>query len=566
MTTTSSPSLSFAECSNSSASLRALMWAFVVVLCVWFLTLDARHLLRSDEGRYAEIAREMFVSGDWVTIRYNGLKYFEKPPFHLWMTAIAYHAFGVGEWQARLWAAISGLLGLLVTMLAANRWFGARVALLSGLVLLATPAWNLGSHFNSLDISVAGALACVLASFLIAQHPHSAPRSRRAWMCVAWGAMGVATLTKGLIGIALPGLVLVVYIVVARDWGLWRRLNIVSGMLWLAIITVPWFVLISLRNPEFPQFFFIHEHWQRYTSTVHQRDAPVWYFVPQLLVGFLPWLGLSRGMQAAVRQDHHEGRLRPKLLLGVWAGAIFVFFSLSDSKLPGYIMPIFPALAVLTGVVLDKLGSAAWGRQVLGMLGVAIFGLLFSPLVARLGSENTPNALYRSYAIWIAAAFALAVVGLATARQVSRSGHTFRSIATASLTLFLATTVGLLGHETLGRSSSGVDLVAPMQSVLTPDMPVYSVRLLDHTLPFYLRRTTIMVESPDELEFGAQQEPQKWMPTLAHFLKAWSSGRPAIAVMSHDTYASLSAEHVVMFPVAEDVRRVVVANFHRTSP
>src|SRR5512141_1731609 len=110
-----------------------------VVVAVWFGTLDARHLLRSDEGRYAEIAREMLVTGDWVTIRYNGLKYFEKPPFHLWMTAITYSAFGVGDWQARLWVALSGAAGMLMPMWAAHRWFGARVALLTGLVLLAAP-------------------------------------------------------------------------------------------------------------------------------------------------------------------------------------------------------------------------------------------------------------------------------------------------------------------------------------------------------------------------------------------------------------------------------------------
>src|SRR5262245_38946665 len=106
--------------------------ALAVVAFAWFLPLGARHLFHADEGRYAAIGREMLVSGDWVTIRYNGLKYFEKPPFHLWMTTLAYAAFGIGDWQARLWVAISGLAGLLMTMLAAWRWFGARVALLAG--------------------------------------------------------------------------------------------------------------------------------------------------------------------------------------------------------------------------------------------------------------------------------------------------------------------------------------------------------------------------------------------------------------------------------------------------
>ena len=126
---------------------------------------------------------------------------------------------------------------------------------------------------------------------------------------------------------------------------------------------------------------------------------------------------------------------------------------------------------------------------------------------------------------------------------------------------FMATTVGLLGHETLGRSNSGIALVAPMQAVLTPDMPIYAVRLLDHTLPFNLRRTMIMVEQPDELEFGTRLEPQKWLPTLAAFRTAWTTGPQAVAVMSHDTFLELQAQQLAMQPLAQDTRRVVVTNF-----
>jgi 4-amino-4-deoxy-L-arabinose transferase-like glycosyltransferase len=112
-------------------------------------------------------------------------------------------------------------------------------------------------------------------------------------------------------------------------------------------IVVPWFVLVSLRNPEFPQFFFIHEHWDRYTSTVHHRPGPIWYFVPQLLIDVLPWLGLFAAAVSVVRREPSASGFRPRLLLAVWTGAIFVFFSASGSKLPRYILPIF------SGALLD---------------------------------------------------------------------------------------------------------------------------------------------------------------------------------------------------------------------
>jgi 4-amino-4-deoxy-L-arabinose transferase-like glycosyltransferase len=560
------PPLSRTPSIADRVSRRTWLWLGLAMLCLWFLPLDARHLLRSDEGRYAEIAREMFASGDWVTIRYQGLKYFEKPPFHLWMTAIAFHAFGIGEWQARLWVAMSGVIGLAVTAWAAHRWYGRRVAMLTALALLAMPTWNLAGHFNALDMGVAAALACVLAGVLIAQHPAADASARRRWMLFAWAAMAVATLTKGLIGIVLPGLVLVVYTLAARDWLLWRRLHLIAGTLLFLMIAAPWFVLVSMRNPEFANFFFIHEHWQRYTSTVHHRSAPVWYFVPQLLAGALPWLGLVGGMARAVATEKSAGDFRPALLLVCWAASIFVFFSASGSKLPGYIVPIFPALAVLVALALDRLDAAAWRRQVIWMLIAAVVAMCASPLITRVGAGGPSNALYRDYAVWVGAACVVAVIGFGVALRLAREGPSLRSTGTAALGFFAAATIALTGHETIGRSASGVDLVAPIERVLTPAMPIYAVRLLDHTLPFYLRRTMVMVEEPDELEFGTQQEPQKWLPTLAAFLEVWSTGPKALAVMGHDTHAELQGRRVIMNVVAQDARRVVVANFSLPAP
>jgi 4-amino-4-deoxy-L-arabinose transferase-like glycosyltransferase len=331
-------------------------------------------------------------------------------------------------------------------------------------------------------------------------------------------------------------------------------------------ITLPWFVLVSLRNPEFAHFFFIHEHWQRYTSMVHHRGAPVWYFVPVLLAGFLPWTGLAWRMGSIVRRERACASLRPALLIAVWATTIFVFFSLSDSKLPGYILPVFPALAVLAALVLEKIDARAWNRQLLGLLALVLLALLAAPFMSRLGSDASQSLQFRAYEPWAIGAGVVALLGLLLALYKNGRGERLQSVAAASLAFYVAGTLALLGHESFGRASSGVDLVAPMQAVLTRDMPIYSVRMLDHTLPFYLRRTTTMVEMPDELEFGTQQEPQKWLPTLGAFVSAWASPRHALAIMSHDTYRTLGDQHVPMVPIAEDARRVVVANFAPPQP
>lgn len=544
-----------------------VVFVVIAVLLVWFGTLDYRHLLRPDEGRYAEISREMFVTGDWVTIRYNALKYFEKPPFHLWVTTIAYELFGVGDWQARLCVALSGIVGLGVTMLATARWFGCRAGLLAGLVMLAMPMWSVAGHFNSLDMTLSGALACVLGFMLLAQHPDASSGARRAWMLACWTAMGVAILTKGLVGIALPGLVLVVYALLTRDLGLWRRLHLPTGILAMLVVTVPWFWLISTKNPEFPHFFFIHEHWDRYTSTVHSRKGSIWYFVPLLVAGMLPWLGLVPRMWSVVRDRAGAQRgaggkaFQPALMSLVWFAAIFVFFSMSGSKLPGYIVPVFPALAILAAVALDQIGDRSWNRQINALLVLAVVGLLAAPVVATLERDTNPNEVFRAFAVYIGVAFAVLLAGMLLARRLLRTRGVFPSVAAFALSMFLTCTIGLLGHEVMGRRASGVDMVPAINAVLKDDMPLYGVGMLDHTLPFYLGRTLTMVAAPDELEFGTQQEPAKWIPTMDAFIAKWKDGQPALGIMSPDTYERLAAQHVPLYVVARDVRRVVASNF-----
>ena len=580
--------------SSQAAAFRVspLLWALLAcVTGAWFLTLGLRHLLPTDEGRYAEIAREMVSSGDWLTIRYNGVKYFEKPPLQMWATAIAFELFGVGEWQARLWSALSGAGGVVIATVAARRWFGDRVAVLTACVLLAAPAWNIAGHLNSLDMGVSFAMSGVLGGILLAQHPDATPGERRAWMWFAWAAMGAAVMSKGLMGIVLPLLALGLYALAARDGAIWRRLHPLGGIVVLLAVTAPWFVLMSLRNPEFPRFFFIHEHWQRFTSTVHHHTGPWWYFAPQLLMGFLPWLGLLPRMArsaAAPRgafpfQARDAGPFRPAAFLAAWAIAILVFFSVSGSKLPGYIIPIYPALAILGGLALDRIDGRAWTRQVDAMLAFTSVALLATIWLARLGGNPEAIASYRSFAPWLAVGCALAIAGLVAAKVLARTGAAGGSPASApgslsgslpaskiacALAFFTLVTVTLVGHESFGRNSSGVGLVAPIQAALArePGMPIYSVRMLDHTLPFYLRHTTVMVQSPDELDFGVHQEPGKWLPTVADFERQWNTPQRALAIMSHDTFDSLKAGGLVMIPVAQDTRRVVVANPANAAP
>jgi 4-amino-4-deoxy-L-arabinose transferase-like glycosyltransferase len=212
--------------------------------------------------------------------------------------------------------------------------------------------WVIGGHINSLDMGLSAFLVAALYSLVLAQSSQNSSDTRR-WMWACWAFMALATLSKGVIGVAIPGMVFAVYSITAWDWKIWKRLHIISGAILFLVIAAPWFVLVAQRNPEFLEFFFIHEHLQRFTQTAHSRTGPVYYFIPLLIIGFLPWIAQIPGALTQAWQERSR-EFSSGWLLTCWFAVIMVFFSISQSKLPGYIIPVFPALAMLVGHSIDR--------------------------------------------------------------------------------------------------------------------------------------------------------------------------------------------------------------------
>src|SRR5439155_6545443 len=225
----------------------------------------------TDEARYGEISREMAQSGDWLTPRLNGFKYFEKPPLQYWAGAAALKVFGQHDWAARLWTGLLALAGVALTFYAGRRLFGAPAGALAAAVLAGCPLFLALGQLNTLDMGVSVFLSAAVFAFAIAQTADG-ERARRRWMLAGWAACGLAVLSKGLIGIVLPAASVALYILVRRDWTLLRRLELIRGAVLFLAITAPWFVAVSLRNPEFAHFFFVQEHWLRFTTTMHHRS------------------------------------------------------------------------------------------------------------------------------------------------------------------------------------------------------------------------------------------------------------------------------------------------------
>jgi 4-amino-4-deoxy-L-arabinose transferase-like glycosyltransferase len=532
--------------------------ALVAVLgLVWFATLGTRALVSPDEGRYASLALEMARSGDWVTPRLDGLLYFEKPILQYWIGALAFLGLGVSEFTARLWPGVAGFLTLLAVGFTAGRLWG-REAGIQALAVAASMTWLIGnSHFLTLDSGLTLFLTLALCGVLLA-HENPDRGARRRWIWLAWAAMAGAVLSKGLVGIVIPGAVLVAVSLWRRDMGLWRGMHWASGLVVFFALATPWFVLVSMRNPAFAEFFFIHEHFARYLTEVHQREGAWWYYVPLLIGGMLPWTGALPWLLRKPPGVQGSSRITVRDVLLVWCVFVFLFFSASGSKLPSYILPMFPALALLVTMQLRRTAPSAlrWHLLLPVLAWVLVFALAIDP--ARFATIGTPVEVLEPLASAARLGAVIFMLGaLAAWWWLGRRALTAAVVSLAFAHL-VATLAVIQAHDSYGQLKSAAPLAAALRPHITGETPVFAVRAYDQTLPFYLGRNVVLVDYTDEFALGESLEPQRWIKTLDEFAAKWQSLPQAAAYMDLPTWVELQQRGLQMHTVFEDQRRVVV--------
>ena len=522
-------------------SQRLWIAALLGAMALWFLPLQTYRLFNPDEGRYAEIPREMLASGDWVTPRLDALKYFEKPPLQYWTTAVAYRLWGQHEWTARLWVALCGFLGLLLTAWIGARLYGALSGALAALVQAGSLLYLALSRISTLDMGLTVTLELALAGLvLLLRPPFGGARAptRGAALLLAVG-VALAFLSKGLVGILIPGAVAAAYVLLRRDWSLLWRARPWWILAALLLIAAPWVWLVEQRNPGFAQFFFVHEQFARFLTRVHQRYQPDWFFIPVLLAGFMPWTPL---LPAIVRRCWRDSRAGDAvaLLLAIWIIFSFAFFSLSQSKLIPYILPVFPALALLTGRALGALERPVIRRSL--AISAAIW-LALAGLVAMLwrwpalikGFDIPPGP---AVPLSIVALLLASLVTVAAAGQVLRRGP-LPAAALAALSTAVLVGILLPAAGQLPRPRELQRLMAAASDQLHEGTAVYCVDDYEQSVAFYLRRTCTLTGYRGELDFGLNQEPAKWIADLGGFASRWRSETDALALIRPESYVEL---------------------------
>ncbi|MGZ8487976.1 MAG: glycosyltransferase family 39 protein, partial [Candidatus Binatia bacterium] len=338
---------------NVHSSDPARYWDLGLLLfCVWvlFTNLGGAALFEPDEGRNAEIAREILLLKDWVTPHYDFIPRLDKPIFFFGLVALSYKFFGISEWAARLPSALAALACLCITYRFAGSLFGRRAGLWSALILLSSIEFFALSRAVIMDMTLTFCITFALWSFCLGQRGVESGAGKSQFLLM-YVAMGMATLLKGPIGFLLPAAVIGVYLLLTKRWSLLRHMQVPLGIALLILTAAPWYLTAESRNPGYLRYFLWEENVHRFTTMQFKRSGPWYYFIGVLAGGFFPWTVL---LPATITDLGKRALKGEHLFLSLWVAIPLLFFSLSSSKLPHYILPIYPPLAIILAAVIAK--------------------------------------------------------------------------------------------------------------------------------------------------------------------------------------------------------------------
>ena len=471
-----------------------MQWVLLLIAAVFMLTNLGYPLIDRDETRYAEIPREMLATGNWILPQLNFETYYDKPPLMYWLCACSFSLFGVNETAARLVPAIASLAMIATTMWFGSRNFGKQVGLLSGGVLMLSVGFAFTSRYLLLDGVLAMLVAC---SLFTAYEAIRSDRLKLRWWIASAVFCGLAFLTKGPLAFVLwlPSVFAFTWLSSSNAKPRLWHYSLFAGV--VALIVLPWVVAVSLQDPTFVVEFLYKHNIQRFAGEFHRR--PIWYFIPVLLVAGHPWSFLAAPYVKFLFGHSGEVRFQRPPVVGfllIWSAWCFVFFSLSSCKLPTYLLPAAPALALMIGHYLGYVLSASshdsqhwtarfWAAR-LATAATCVAGVSFVAFVVATGID-TSFTMYFWALLWTV----LLVSAVIMLRDRHQAEHAW---ASSSALAFLF--AGMVMHQTIPAYSRSQTMFG-IESSLTEFVAAESkpaIATIAHEfseVPFYLNRTDI---------------------------------------------------------------------------
>ncbi len=481
-----------------------LLLLLAVAACLFFVALGRLSLIEPDEGRNAEVAREMVVKGDWIVPHFDGFAYLDKPPVYFWLVAASFKLGGFSEASARFSSALAALGTMLLVWFLARRMFDDRTGLYAGIIFATSPLVVIFAREVIFDMTLTFFVTAAMVCYWLGE---TSARRRRLWDGLFFAAMGVATLTKGPVGFLLPLLSILAYQALSGRLRRLKEMNWGLGLAAFLMVTLPWFIAVSIRHPDFPGYAFWQESLERFATGHSHRSGPIYYYLGIYLAGFLPWsffLAFAAYHRIKRWRELRQQQLAPVLFLLSWVGVIFVFFSISRSKLPGYFLPAIIPLSILTGVLWSRKQPEGAGRApdwltagfatliALGVLAVIVPQFEhFAILHARLDRKLPPNLvpLLKPSLIYTGIFLgALGLIGRDLCARAREKAPTFLIFLLVSCTFPLILLRWFHPLEIYASADSSRNLAATLRSSPEKNLPVYGYYYFRTSLPFYLHR------------------------------------------------------------------------------
>ncbi len=525
---------------------------FITISLIFFyaLWIGSYPLFTPDEGRYSEVAREMIVTGDYITPRLNGIAFLDKPILYYWLQAFAIHLFGLKEWALRFWPACMGILGSIVVYITGRTLYNRRAGILSAIILATSPLYFGASHYANLDLEVAVLVSNALLFFISSLNTPS--QQARAWFLIlAYIFSALAVLTKGLIGVAFPIMIIGTWIALLNRWNLLLQLRLVMGLALFILIASPWYILVQQANPQFFNYFFVLQQFSRFlTKADFNNQTTTWFYIPIILIGFLPWTCFL--FQALFQQIKSIWQDKQKhaseLFIIIWFVIIFAFFSIPKSKTIGYILPVFPALSLILGKYL----SQHWGQfKNFGIqAGIFLFIALSFTLAVLFFLEPTSHFFHLEFRLTpylMMGGIILSLAALTTYIyfRLHKFTQLFSSItfASALFLLCIMSSASIINHKT---TKPLANIIA---ASIKPDDEVITYYRYYQDLPIYLqRRITVVADwhNDDIARYDNWQrelwyhmhylDSSKWLIENPQLLTRWTSDKRLFLLITTDLY------------------------------
>ena len=508
-----SPQVSRCAGDNGMSSLKSNRWTlvFASIICAYMLfgRLGGWPLISPDEGRNAEVAREMSQSHSWLVPTYNGLAYLDKPAFYFKTIALSFSLFGESEATARLSSAFFGFSLLVAVFLFCRRMYDQRTAILAILIISTTPLYMAFSRFVIFDMSLAFFVSSTIFACFLAEECEEKQRMR--WYLIGALSAGIATLIKGPVGFIIPTLVIAIFNGIEGRLGVMKRAFTPRNWAVFFAIVLPWFIGLSLLRPDFPYYGIMRESVARFTTTEFHRTNPSYYYAPIIAGTFFAWSLLLPESIVAAWQNRKSWSRADRLFV-VWAIVVVLFFSISQSKLPGYILTAVLALGILTARVFAMALTNSAGRAARIVWHGTIPLLLLSIVAALLLGMISVNPewlesrlpfKHESFDPFIPEimpmALSLGIVALLSIGALWTRNTRLMFAAFISFPLLLLTVnFDALSHFAEIRSARS--LAIKISTTLSPDVELVCLECLPNGLPFYLKRlVTVLSRDGHEL-------------------------------------------------------------------